>query len=225
MLPEHAVLEGSNNITTQSTMDLIGSVLHATHEGTSEVNASSEINITGEVLHPVYTGESSILATSEISVVGTIDHLINEALAELGIASELGITAEVVHAIIDAIATPDINGELSVEGEIEAGERSVIALALVPDRNIGRDLLLLDQPAEKAANPIGRIGHEALRLEIEALLRAINHDLGRFDLIVRASGCSLDVDNHCVLDVDQVVEAVAELHALVGLGSPGRRRV
>ncbi len=118
-----------------------------------------------------------------------------------------------------------IDVPLLVEGEIEPGERSVIAVALVPDRNVRRDLLLFDQPAKKAANPVGRVSHEALRLEIEALLRAINHDLGRFDLIVGASGGCLNVDNHGILDVDKVVEAVAELHALVGLGSPGRGRV
>ena len=31
-----------------------------------------------------------------------------------------------------------------------------------------------------------------------------------------------DIDNYGVLDIDEVVEAVAELHALVGLGGPHR---
>lgn len=61
---------------------------------------------------------------------------------------------------------------------------------------MGRDPLLVDQPAKKLANPIGRVGHDALRHEIEAPPRAVNYDVGRFDLIERANGGSLDVDNH-----------------------------
>ena len=35
------------------------------------------------------------------------------------------------------------------------------------------------------------------------------HRLGGLDLVVRASRCGFDVDDHRVLDVDQVIEPVA----------------
>ena len=39
------------------------------------------------------------------------------------------------------------------------------------------------------------------------------------------AGVGLDIDDDRVLDVDQVIEPVAELHALVGLRRPGRARI
>ena len=54
---------------------------------------------------------------------------------------------------------------------------------------------------------------------------SIDHRLGGFDLVIGARGGRLDIDDHCILDIDQVVEPIAELHALVGLRRPGRARI
>jgi hypothetical protein len=44
----------------------------------------------------------------------------------------------------------------------------------------------------------------------------------RRDLVIGARGRRLDIDNDGVLDIDQIVEAITEQYALIGLGSPGR---
>jgi hypothetical protein len=40
--------------------------------------------------------------------------------------------------------------------------------------------------------------------------------------IVGARRCSLDIHDHSILDIDQVVQSIAELNTLVGFGWPGR---
>jgi hypothetical protein len=45
------------------------------------------------------------------------------------------------------------------------------------------------------------------------------------DQNVGARGCHLDINSNGVLDIDQIVQAVAERHTLVGFGPPGRRRI
>ena len=54
------------------------------------------------------------------------------------------------------------------------------------------------------------------------MLGAIEHGLGRRDLIIGARRRWLYVDYDRVRDVDEIIEPVAELHSLVGLGRPGR---
>ena len=92
----------------------------------------------------------------------------------------------------------------------------------LPDRDVRDDLLLFDQPAKELARPVGRVGGKPLRLQTEALLRSIQHGLGCGNFIVGASRRRLDIHNHGVLDVDEVVQPIAKLHALVGLGGPCR---
>lgn len=46
---------------------------------------------------------------------------------------------------------------LTVEGEVVARERAIRSAALVPDRDVGLDLLL-DAPGEKLAGAVSRIG-------------------------------------------------------------------
>ena len=85
-----------------------------------------------------------------------------------------------------------------------------------------RDPLLLHEPTEELACPIGCVGGQPLRLEIEALLCSIQHRLGRGNFIIGASRRRLDIDDHGILNVDEVVQPIAELHPLVGLGCPCR---
>ena len=53
----------------------------------------------------------------------------------------------------------------------------------------------------------------------------LDHGLGRGHFVVGAGRRGLHVDDNRVLDVDQIIEPVAELNALVGFGGPGRTRV
>jgi hypothetical protein len=115
----------------------------------------------------------------------------------------------------------DIEVAPLVEGEVEARKGAVLAFAHVPHQYVRRDRLLLHQPAEEAAGTVGRVGNQPLRLESKRPFGAVDHHRRRGDLVEGACGRSLDIDYHGMLDVDQIVEAVTELHALFGLGGPG----
>jgi hypothetical protein len=84
------------------------------------------------------------------------------------------------------------------------------------------NFLLLDQPAEELARPIGGVRGKAPCFQIEALFCSIQHRLCRGNLIVGASRRRLDIHDHGILDIDEVVQPISELHALVGLGCPCR---
>ena len=76
------------------------------------------------------------------------------------------------------------------------------------------------QPAEELAGSVSRVRDEPLRAEIEARFRPFDHLLGRLDLVVGACRRGFHIDDHCVLDIDQIVEAITELDAFVGLRRP-----
>ena len=80
----------------------------------------------------------------------------------------------------------------------------------------------LKQPAEEFAGTIRRVSSKSFWLEPKALPSPLDHDLARSDLIVGARGRSFHVDNNCVLGIDQIVEAIPELHAFVRFGRPSR---
>jgi len=82
-----------------------------------------------------------------------------------------------------------------------------------------------DNPMEELASAVRRIGGEPVGLEPQSLLRPMDHRLCRSDLVVSAGWCCLYVDDDRVLDVDQVIEPIAELDALVGFCGPRRARV
>src|ERR1700730_13874912 len=119
-------------------------------------------------------------------------------------------------------AGADVGSAFPVPVEIRTGEDAVLPIALLPHRDVRDDFLLLDQPAEELARPIGCVRGEPPRPQIEALFCSIQHRLGRGNFIVGASRRRLDIDDHGILDVDEVVQPISELHALVGLGCPCR---
>ena len=116
----------------------------------------------------------------------------------------------------------DVVAASLVPVEVRAREGAVVAVALVAHRDVRRDLLVLDQPTKEPARAVGGVRCKPLRLEIEALLGPVDHGLGCLDLVVGPGRRRLYVDDDRVLNIDQIVEPVAELHALVGLGRPGR---
>jgi hypothetical protein len=116
----------------------------------------------------------------------------------------------------------DIDVVFPVEGEVPTGEGSVRTLGLVPHGDVRRDLLLLHEPAEEAADPVGCIGCQPLRLQAQVAFGAVDHGLGRLDLVIGSGGRCLHVNDHSILDVDEIVEPIAELHAFVGFGGPRR---
>ena len=57
------------------------------------------------------------------------------------------------------------------------------------------------------------------------LLGTLDHGFGRGHLVVGTGRSSLHIDDDRVFDVDQIIEPVPELNALVSFGGPGRARV
>ncbi len=92
---------------------------------------------------------------------------------------------------------------------------------------------LADQPTEETASSLSGVGREPLRLDPETPFGAIEHDLCRSNLVVGPCRRRLNVNDHCVLNVDEIIKAIPELHTLVGLedaakapgGSNASRRV
>src|SRR4030088_1850940 len=54
-------------------------------------------------------------------------------------------------------AGADVGSAFPVPVEIRTGEDAVLPIALLPYRDVRDDFLLLDQPAEELARPIGRV--------------------------------------------------------------------
>ena len=111
-----------------------------------------------------------------------------------------------------------------VEREVGSAECAVITCALIPDRDVGRDIGI-NHDAEKLARPIRSIRHQPIGLEAEHALGARDHRLGALYLVISTRRRRFDINNDGVLDIDQVVQSIAELHTLVGLRGPGRARV
>src|SRR6266545_1004869 len=116
----------------------------------------------------------------------------------------------------------NVNVASAVELELRSRERAVVPPAHVPNRDVRDDAGAGDE-GQEPADPVGRVSREPLGAKLEAVPRTLDHCAGRRDLVIGARRCRLDIDNDGVLDIDQIVEAVAEQDALVGLGSPGRR--
>src|SRR5262245_17830302 len=79
-----------------------------------------------------------------------------------------------------------------------------------------------DEPVEELASAIGGISSEPFRLKSQSFIDPLYHGFCRRDLVVASSGGGFHIDDHCVLDVDQVIEPIAELHTLVRLRCPSR---
>src|SRR6266536_4585561 len=72
---------------------------------------------------------------------------------------------------------------------------------------------------------ICRISSETVRFKSQSFLGSHDHCLCRRDFVIGAGGSGFHIDDHGVLNVDQIIEPVAELNALVGLRRPGRARI
>jgi len=68
---------------------------------------------------------------------------------------------------------------LRVEAEVFAAEGPVLLLGLVVDRDVRRDVSVVDQPLEVGTRTVGRIAGEPFRLKAEAFLGALDPDASR----------------------------------------------
>jgi transposase len=76
-----------------------------------------------------------------------------------------------------------------------------------------------------ALEAVSSVGRKSAGLKTQTLLSPLEHHLGRCHLVVTPGWSRFHINDHGVLNIDQVIEPVAELHALVGLGCPGRARI
>src|ERR1700730_9541252 len=95
----------------------------------------------------------------------------------------------------------EIDVALGVVGEIGAREHAVSSLVPLPYGNM-RCNALVQEPGKHPTGSIGCIGGEPFRLHAECLLSPIEHGSGCGHLVIGASWRCLDVDDHCVLDVE-----------------------
>src|SRR5262249_24195498 len=91
---------------------------------------------------------------------------------------------------------------LLVKREVFPTEGSVLAIRLVDHRDVGCDLLVLDQPVEGRSRTIGRISRKPRRLNVEALLSTLDHDLRRADFGLTDRARRLDIHDDARLHVD-----------------------
>jgi hypothetical protein len=83
----------------------------------------------------------------------------------------------------------------------------------------------VDEPTEEFAGAVRGIGRKPAGLQSQRLFGTLDHQLGRGHFVVGTRRRRLHVDDDRVLDVDHVIEPVAEQDTLVGFRRPGRARV
>ena len=115
----------------------------------------------------------------------------------------------------------DVEVALPIEGKVRARQDAFFPRAPVPNRDVRCDPGA-DNPMEELASAVGRVGGEPFGLEPQALLRSLDHRLCRSDLVISAGWRSLYVDDDRVLNIDQIIEPIVKLDALVGFRSPRR---
>src|SRR6516165_3555324 len=110
----------------------------------------------------------------------------------------------------------------AIEPEVGPRERAIIPLALVPHRDV-RDDAGADDKSQELAGAVGRVSCKPLRSEIETPSGPFDHHASRRYFVIGPRGSCLYINNDCVLDIDQIVQAITKLHTLIGFGCPGRR--
>src|SRR5262245_44525720 len=122
------------------------------------------------------------------------------------------------------VVRTEIDASPAIPAKVAAREGAVVTLAAITYRDMRRNPTA-DQPAEEAASSISGVGRQPLRLQVKATLGASEHRLCGLDLVVGTRRRRLDINNDRILDVDEIIEPVAELHSLIGLGRPCRARI
>src|SRR5277367_2274337 len=120
----------------------------------------------------------------------------------------------------------DIEVAFGIECEVAARESSVRALGFVNQVHVRLDPALVHQPTDHIGRAVASIRDQARRSEVELFSRSVEHGFGRANFRL-ADGCRrLDIHNHCMLQVDEIVVGVGITGDRVGRsGVAGRRSV
>ena len=113
-------------------------------------------------------------------------------------------------AIFSQLFAPgaDIKIALWIEDEVAAGESSVRALGFVDQVHVRLDPALVHQPPDHLGRAVAPVGDQARRGEVELFSRAVEHRLGRADFRLANGRRRLDIHNHRMLQVDEIVVGI-----------------
>src|SRR5262245_25615861 len=104
----------------------------------------------------------------------------------------------------------DIDIAHLVECEVIPAQRAIFAPRFVDDRNVWRDLLLIDDPIERLGRAIVRIGGKVLRLEVKAFLGSLDHRLRRADLSLTNGSGGFDINDDAELDINEIIIGIGK---------------
>jgi hypothetical protein len=191
------------------------------------------------VLEGVGPGECASNVTSVFVDVAR-DHACWSVRAALGLEGTLATIADARHVpkpVFGENAScrrqelahrADVDIAILVEREVSPREGAVLTHRLVDNRDVRRNLLLVDDPIERRSRSVGRIGSQPRGLQSQPLLGPVDHRLGGADLRLANGARRLDVDNHSKLHIDEIVIGVGEkrrsAHRPRPLGGRIRRR-
>jgi hypothetical protein len=99
---------------------------------------------------------------------------------------------------------------LLVKAEVFPTKGPVFALRLVDHRDMRRYPRLVDQPVQVGSGTVGGVAREPFRLDVEALLGAFDHRLGRANFGLADSARRLDVHDDAELHVNQIVVGIGK---------------
>jgi hypothetical protein len=119
----------------------------------------------------------------------------------------------------------DVKIALRIEDEVAAVEGSVRALGLVDQFHMRLDPALLHEPPDHIGRAVAPIGDHARQGEVELFSRSVEHGFGRANFRL-ANGCRrLDIHNHCMLQIDEIVVGVGITGDRVGPKRCSGRRI
>src|SRR5512144_2455479 len=98
---------------------------------------------------------------------------------------------------------------LAIEGKGVAGQLAFGLMLALEHRNMRLDAPP-HQPEQKRAGAVAPVGCQALGLQSQPVADSLQHALGRHDLLAQTGGGGLDVENHRMGGVDQVVGLITE---------------
>src|SRR3954467_8802703 len=97
-----------------------------------------------------------------------------------------------------------------VVDEVVAGEGPVDALGFVEHRHVWLNVLFIGQPVEHLCRAIGGIGGETPGGKIKAVTSSRDHGFGGSDFGLAYGSRGLDINDHGVIEINQVVGGVGK---------------
>jgi hypothetical protein len=81
---------------------------------------------------------------------------------------------------------------------------------MIEHRDVGLDAAFMDEPGEVLSRAVCGVGRQSLRVEAEALLGALDHGHRGPDFGLTDSPAGFDVDDHGMVEINQIVGRIGE---------------